>query len=441
MSLSPLPTQIEGALFLAQRQVALLADAPRVGKTGAALLAADMILARTILIVTTASGRGVWKAALPIWTQLDRSVAVVTPKNAEADADVLIVGWPSVADAKVRAALMRRRFDLAILDEDHYAKSLEAKRTQAVYGDREQAVIRRARVVWPLSGTPYPHSPADGYPRLAALAPERLAADPDRGWPDVSDQGDFLHRYCQIRRKKLSGFNWIDVVVGGKNENELAARMAGFYLRRTQEDVGIRPPVYEDLPLVIDEKTRRQVNGNVDAVRVIEAAEKGQTRELEMHLGPLRRLTGEIKARMAADAVAEEFDCGLDRIALMYWHRDVGDILAEKLAKFGVVRLDGSTAPAARDAAVAAFQSGEARVFLGQIVAAGEAIDLSASAVLWFVETSFTPKDQAQAALRITNHGQKRQAVVKVVTLAGTIDEAIQSRLRMLWTTIRKVMA
>lgn len=441
MSLAPLPTQIEGALFLAQRGTALLADAPRVGKTGAALLAADMILAQRILIVTTASGRGVWLAALKVWTKIERSVAIVAPKNADVEADVLIVGWPSVADPKVRAALMRRHFDLAILDEDHYAKTLDAKRTQAVYGPRDESVIRNAAVVWPLSGTPFPHSPNDGYPRLAALAPERLEADPERGWPDVTDADDFKHRYCQIRRKKLSSFNWIDVVVGGKNEDELAARMAGFYLRRTQEDVGIRPPVYEDLPLVIDEKTRKQVDGDLDASRIIEAAEKGQTRELEMHLGPLRRLTGEIKARMAADAVVEEFECGLDRIVLMYWHRGVGDILAEKLAKFGVVRLDGATAPAERDRAVAAFQAGEARVFLGQIVAAGEAIDLSASAVLWFIETSFTPKDQAQAALRITNHTQRRQAVVKVVTLAGTIDEAMQSRLRMLWTTIRKVMA
>lgn len=441
MSILPLPTQIEGALFLAQRKTALLADSPRVGKTGAALIAADMILARSILIVTTASGRGVWRAALAVWTRLERSIAIVTPKSADASADVLIVGWPSVADPKARAALMHRQFDLAILDEDHYAKSLGAKRTQAVYGPRAQSVIRNAAVVWPLSGTPLPHSPNDGYPRLAALAPERLEADPARSWPDVTDAEDFKHRYCQIRRKKLSGFNWIDVVVGGKNEEELAARMAGFYLRRTQEDVGIRPPVYETLPLVIDEKTRRQVDGDLDAVRVIEAAEKGQTRELEMHLGPLRRLTGEIKARMAADAVADEFECGLDRIVLMFWHRSVGDILAEKLAKFGVVRLDGSSAPAERDKAVAAFQAGEVRVFLGQIVAAGEAIDLSASAVLWFVETSFTPKDQAQAALRITNHTQSRQAVVKVVTLAGTIDEAIQSRLKMLWGTIRKVMA
>ena len=446
----PLPTQIDGARFLAARRYALLADAPRVGKTGAAIIAADLVLAETILIITTASGRGVWLKGLAEWSVFDCRAAIMTPKNAgTTTADVVIVGWPSIADPKVRAALLARRWSLLISDEDHYAKSFEAKRTQSLYGVPDgdlllnaQALYATADAVWPLTGTPLPHSPADMFPRMRALCPDRLEADEAKGWPDVTRYDDFLHRYCVVRMKKLSNFNRIPVIVEGRNEDELAARLKGFFLRRTQEDVGIRPPVYDILPLIVSDRMKRQVEGDLDRTAVLAAAETGATKELEMHLGPLRRLTGEIKARAVVDAVKDEFDCGLDKIVLMYWHKDVGTILEDGLAKFGVVKVDGATTPANRDAAVAFFQKPNgARVFLGQIVAAGEAIDLSAAAVLWFVETSFVPAHMSQASLRITNIGQKRQAVVKVVALAGSIDEALQSRLLTLWTAIRKVLA
>ena len=54
--MKPRQTQIDGALFLAKTGRALLADEPRVGKTGAAILAADYELAEKLLIVTTTSG-------------------------------------------------------------------------------------------------------------------------------------------------------------------------------------------------------------------------------------------------------------------------------------------------------------------------------------------------------------------------------------------------
>lgn len=80
-------------------------------------------------------------------------------------------------------------------------------------------------------------------------------------------------------------------------------------------------------------------------------------------------------------------------------------------------------------------------MFLAQIEAAGEAIDPSALAVLWFVETMFSPKSMKQMSLRVTNHAQTRQAVVKVCVLEGPIDEAQQASLMRLWTAIRELIS
>lgn len=454
-TISPKPTQVSGALFLAGSNAALLADEPRVGKTGAAIMACDYVAARSILVITTASGRSVWHRAFEDWSTFDRSVEIaINARTGSCRCDVVIIGWPTLNKPTVMALLIRRHWDVVIPDEDHYAKNFDAKRTQALYGklqdggghlDNISALYARADRVWPLTGTPLPHSPADGYPRLRALAPSRLEANSEKGWPDVTRYQDFLHRYCVVRMKKLPrGFQKIPVVVGGKNLPELKERMRGFMLLRTQQDVGIQPPIYDTLPLLSDSSALNDLlasEKDVDRKSVLEAAKNGETKSLDMHLGPLRRLTGELKAEAVIGAVKEEMECGIPKIVLAYWHRSVGEILLHGLSALGVVGIDGSTPSTKRTEHVDRFSTdSKCRVFLAQIEAAGEAIDLSAAAELWFVETVFSPRMMKQMSLRITNHNQRRQAVVKVCTLAGSIDEALQASLMRLWTAIREVL-
>ena len=439
--MKPHEHQISGARFLADRKFAILADQPRVGKTGAAIIGADLVMAANILIVTTASGRAVWRKGIADWSVFPHQVQILTPKDAlRPETTVAIVGWPSVADHKLRMMLLKRRWDVVILDEAHYAKNFAAKRTQAVYGlcEGEQlttvhAVGAAGERVWCLTGTPMPNSPFDLFPTLRFGAPERLEG--------LMSPEAFLERYCQTRPKRISRFRSITVISGGKNLDELRARIDGLFLRRTQADVGITAPIFEVTPLLVPESARRAVDADENAKAVLAAIDDGTTRDLEMHLGPLRRLTGGIKAKAAAELVTEEFDCGLDKIVLAYWHRDVAESLADALKDFGVTGIDGSTPAAAREANVAAFSRPDGpRVFLAQIQAAGEAIDLSAAAEMLFVEMSFVPKDGAQMAMRVTNHSQTRQPRVRVASIAGSIDEAIQSSLLRKVTTIREVL-
>lgn len=449
--LIPFPHQTVGAEFLAERKTALLADMPRVGKTGTTILALDLNLEARVLIVTTASGRPVWKKAFADWSSYGRRVQVVaTDKDViHSNYNVVIVGWGAMGNAKIRAALIARKWDRLVLDESHFAKSIDTKRTQAVFGeftlggsliDDSRSLFRAADgKVWCLTGTPLPNSPADLYPMLRSMRPDCLLAKD--GHPDVTKYDNFLHRYCIVRMKKIGNFRKIPVVMGGRNLEELKARIGDFMLRRTQQDVGIRAPFYDILPLSVSSAMRKAANGDLQMKQIVEAAEANDTRALEMHLGPLRRLTGEIKADAVAEAVSEELDNGTDKIVLAYWHTAVGDKLADSLAKYGTVGINGSTSATVRAGAVEEFNKPDGpRVFLAQIQAAGEAIDLSVSATLWFVETSFSPKDMKQMSLRITNHTQTRQALVRVCALEGSIDEALQAILLRKMTAIREVL-
>ena len=449
----PFPHQIEGSKWLAERAFGILADDPRCGKTGCAIMAADTRGARTILVVTTASGRGVWKRGFADWSVMDRPLQVITSDVKLSDAtQVAVVGWPSLGRAPLRAQLLAREWDVLILDEAHYAKGFSAKRTEAVFGTLledglalgRQGLARKAKAVWALTGTPMPNSPFDLYPVLRACAPGKLLADEKRGWPDVTRESAFKKRYCKVKPKKIGvGYmaRWIDVIIGGQNLEELRQRTDGLILRRTQQDVGIRAPIYETMPLLVTRTQRAKVEAAAgDARTIMRAIEAQDTKALEMHLGPLRRITGAIKAELVAQAVSEEFESGLDRIVLAYWHQEVAQILAEKLAEFGVTGIDGSTPAAARDGNVQAFQKGKARVFLAQIAAAGEAIDLSAACELLVVEPSFQPAQMRQIALRVTNHSQARQVRVRVATLEGSIDDAIQTSLLRKWSVINEVL-
>lgn len=454
--MTPLPTQLSGALFLAKRKHALLADQPRVGKTGAAIIAADYIMAEKILVTTTSSGRSVWRRGLPEWSAYGRKSQIVSADHPKLNANTpcAIVSWSAITNNKVRAELLKRDWDLVIGDEDHYAKNFEAKRTQAFYGDliddgatlnQRNAICSRAPVVWPLTGTPLPNSLFDMYPRLRALAPERLQGNSSKQWPDVTRESVYKARYCKVRPMKIGHgcyARYVDVVVEGRNEAELRARLDGFMMLRTQAEVGIRSPIYETFPLLVTDRQRATIEPPDGVLaEILAAAEDGNTKKLDMHLGPLRRLTGEIKAKLIVDAVKEEFECGLDKVVLMRWHTETGRIIREGLAKYGVVTLDGSTSARDRLAAEDSFRNNpNVRVFDAQIQAAGEAIDMSAAALLIFVEASFVPKDMKQASLRITNHTQTRQAVVRVAVLEGSIDEAAQTILLRKWSSIREVL-
>ncbi|WP_082143833.1 SNF2-related protein [Nitratireductor soli] len=448
----PKPTQLSGAKFLASRDYALLADLPRVGKTGSSIMAADYLMAETILIVTTASGRGVWKTGMQNWSAFDRGVQVMLGgKKLDPKTPCAIIGWAGLSQPKLRVELLKRKWDLIIPDEAHNAKSFTAKRTQALYGtliddgltlNKTSAMTNTTGRMWCLTGTPLPNSPADAYPMLRALFRERLTTA--FGPTDVTRQSDFIARYCKMRPMKIGhGYfaRYIDVFVEGRNLEELNARVAGIFLQRTQADVGIMEPDYETMPLIAPKTLPAEIVDQKKAGAILEAAKSGDRAALEMHMGPLRRLTGEIKAGLVVDAVKEELDGALDKIVLAYWHKDVGALLLDGLSKYGVVGIDGATSADKRTENEERFRRDpKTRVFLAQIQAAGEAIDLSASANLIFVESSFTPAQMKQMALRICNHAQTKKPLVRVATLDGSIDDALQNILLRKWSAIREVL-
>lgn len=406
----------------------LLWDEQRVGKTAPSIVASGMLGFEKILIITPVAGVGVWRHQWPLWDIVWGRKPVIMPWSRMIRSDAATV--KALADT----------YDLVILDEGHYAKNFAAKRTQRVYGklrgrvlDQTTAVIARAKHVWHLTGTPMPHDPGDAYSVLLALFPHVLQAS--RDFPDVTTFEKFQARYCVTALRLING-RQVRVVLRGQNTDELRRRLKGLYLRRRQSDVGIRPAFWDLLPVELSGHQRTQMEAAIQQDAIDRILKRGplslaSLSEMEAMLAPVRRITGIYKAKaVIEDAVDFLVNTAGEKLVIAYWHKEVGEALLNGLAKFNPTLVDGSITGDSRTARVGLFQrSPHVRVFLAQIAACGEAIDLSAASEMWFAESTFTPAQMAQMGARITNINQKRQCLVRVAALSDSIDEMVQSRL------------
>jgi SNF2 family DNA or RNA helicase len=89
-----------------------------------------------------------------------------------------------------------------------------------------------------------------------------------------------------------------------------------------------------------------------------------------------------------------------------------------------------------RDAAVADFQSGKAKVFVGTIGAAGTSITLTAARTLIFTDRHWNPSKNAQAEDRVWRIGQKYPVNIWDILARDTIDE---ERLKKIWLKAQSV--
>ena len=95
-------------------------------------------------------------------------------------------------------------------------------------------------------------------------------------------------------------------------------------------------------------------------------------------------------------------------------------------AGIGAAALVGSDNGSSRQRAVDAFQTDPAiRVFIGTTSAAGVGITLTAANYVLFASQPWTPALMRQAEDRAYRNGQKRDVIVIVPVIPGTIDEQI----------------
>lgn len=445
--------QREGAAWLAARRRALLCDEMGLGKTPQAVLAADIVGAVDILVLCPAAVTVNWIREFARWGVVERPARLVA---GPADADgpgIRVASYDRARDPGTLNALRSRRWDLLICDEADLLKSDNAQRTMSVLGPfltEEHGLIACADRAWGLTGTPMPNRADDLWTLLRCFAPEALREN-----GILMSRDSFIHDFCLTQLVRLRrGAPMTRRVVGLKEDRipELRRRVQANILRRRMDAVlpDLPPMTEEPWPLEPGAHAAEMAAACAQdpelaalAPRLAAATllwdESTLAHEVGLmlqtvsddSLSRLRRITGTIKARVVAAELAREMDGTEEKIVVMAWHTEALDTLHAALAPYGVARLDGATAPRGRQEAIDAFQNDAGtRVFLGQILAAGAGITLTAAAEIVLAELSWSPRDNAQAIRRIRRIGQTRPTRARYPALIGTIDDAVVRTLR-----------
>lgn len=412
-SLPLFPFQHAGVEFLAARKRAMLLDQQGLGKTVQAIRAADMIDARSVAVVCPSVARGVWRNAFCDWSQRRHNVTITSYDFWSRGGRLS----PITPDA----------YDLLILDEVHYLKSYGSKRTEAMYGKYchmdELALARQAGRIWCLSGTPTPNGAHEMYPHLRALAPELILNAQGRPMSPF----EFTDRYCRWTTDARGNVK----VVGLRPEHlaQLKTILQTIGLRRTKKQVlpDLPPLRIEVVPLTSD-KASVVATHAPDLATALDALENDDAVD-PIPMSTARRCTGEAKVDACFEWIRNKLDDGCEKIVVFAHHTSVLTRLKKAFddARIKSVVVSGSTPAVDRTANALRFQTlPECRVFLGQIVAAGTAVTLTAASDVAFVEASWVPAENAQAAERCHRIGTRNAVTASFLTLEGSIDEAIQ---------------
>ena len=391
------PHQEEARDFLLAKRRAILADQPRVGKTLPAAAAALQHL--PAIIVCPAIAKTVWEAA---FNKLDPSVPVKVINGKKQAAEIICSGVTIVNYDILSSVTAFSGIKTVVFDECHRLKNNKAIRTKAA-----MLMMKRIDRVYALSGTPIPNRPIELWPILHGLGIYR------GGW------FDFAARYA-----KMWSAPWGMDVSGASNIPELKALMRPHVLRRKKEDIFMdyKQPqvslVTFDLPI-----DKREQQFDADAL----VANPNALMAFE-GLAEVMKEAGMRKVKAASEFISDLLQSG-EPVVVFAHHKDVVHGLVEELKDHKPVVVVGDTPSAKRTENIAAFQSGQTKVIVGNIAAMSEGVDLSAADTIVFVECTWSTSALEQASSRVENINKSGiKPVIYLLTIRASLDHNVLAK-------------
>ena len=431
---------VEGALARHDSRL-LLGDEMGLGKTvtSLAIMAHYTHLWKPLLIICPPSLRYQWPA------EIEKFLPSIPSSSVRVIQSFADVSWTSDPTIKVLVltysllrskpsalgtALAARSFPCVICDESHHLKTHDSQKTQ-----HTMLLLKRAKHMVLLSGTPATSRPVELYGQLTALAVSPAT---------FGTYSQFTNKFCDAKRGR---FGWD--VSGCTNSRELNELLNTVMIRRLKKvrqppaalRVRLLPPpltfaslvqdVLHDLPA----KTRKIVEipidkksdagkAAVDAIASWQLLSKSDEASFEARNSMMRayQLGGIAKVNHCCDYIEEWLDsAGEEKVLLFAHHKEVMSILEERFRTYlarnspsGVrknkkryIYIDGGVNPKERQAQVKAFQEDpHVRVAILSITAAGVGLTLTAASNAIFVELVWSPGADFQAEDRIHRIGQ-----------------------------------
>ncbi|NXS56652.1 SMAL1 protein, partial [Brachypteracias leptosomus] len=419
---SLMPFQREGVNFAILRNGRLLlADDMGLGKTIQAIcIAAYYRKEWPLLVVTPSSVRFTWAEAFHRWLPSlspGSTNVIVTGKDNLTASLINIISFDLLSKMDKQ---LKSTFQVVIIDESHFLKNMKTARCRAA-----MPLLKAARRVILLSGTPAMSRPAELYTQIAAVQPAFF--------PQFHSFGQ---RYCDARKMP-----WGWDYSGSSNLTELKILLEeSIMIRRLKSDVLSQLPAKQRKMVVV---APEGISAKTKAVLAAEAKKmaKGyisKQQEKEALLLFYSR-TAEAKIHSVVEYILELLESGNNKFLVFAHHKIMLDTIVAELEKKGVeyIRIDGSTPSAERQALCQKFQFSEKQVVaVLSLTAANMGLTLSAADLVVFAELFWNPGVLIQAEDRAHRIGQTSSVNIHYLVAKGTADDylwpMIQEKIKVL---------
>ena len=404
------PFQWAGVEYLLHKRRAFLADEQGLGKTVQALAALEVDHAFPAVVVCPASLKLTWAREAARWLPHRETVVLSGRGVAQPTGEITVLNYELVAAHK--DALSRLRPRALILDESHYCKNPQAKRTQATR--RLAQAVPADGLKLALSGTPVLNHPEELIPQLRIIG--RLEDFGSGAKFARQFQGDraeerlhwHLRRRCFVRRLKRDVLPQLpakrQTVVPMELSNEREYRLA-------EQDV---IAWLREQPLDLSELDAK-IAATLRTERLVQ-------------LGILKRLAAKGKLAGALAWIHDFLQSG-EPLVVFAHHQEVQEAVLERFPD--AAHLLGRDAVVAREATVQAFQQPDGpQLIVCATRVAAQGITLTRASNVCFLELEWTPAMHDQAEDRCHRIGQHDAVTAWYLLAADTIDETISELLQ-----------
>lgn len=433
----PRPFQRAGVAYAASRKNVLFGDAPGLGKTVQAILLANLKGYTRVLVVCPATVRLHWQKFVREWSTIPRVLAYPILKSSDGvhpRANYVITSYEVARDG-LWPVLMSYEWDLIIIDEAHYLKTIDSQRTRALFGGGQKqyaggGIASRCGQIVCLTGTPLPNRPREGYTLARAL-----------DWSAIDWQSfpSFKSRYnpggteLNITAKgKVSRFVW----EGVGRLPELNARLrCHFMVRRLKEDV------LKDLPPKEYELTYVETTGAI--LRALRAERLLEIDRDELannsfsfdggEVATVRRMMGEAMVPGAIEHCRMVLDGMDDKLVVFAYHTSVIDALVQGLKDYGPLVIDGRTPAKKRTgdhSIVETFKFDASRRAMIMQINTAPGVDgmQDVAEQCVFAEPDWVPGNNEQCIDRLHRMGQTGSVLAQFLVAKDSVAEYILSK-------------
>ncbi|XP_060119233.1 SWI/SNF-related matrix-associated actin-dependent regulator of chromatin subfamily A-like protein 1 [Heteronotia binoei] len=419
---SLMPFQREGVNFAISREGRLLlADDMGLGKTIQAIcIAAYYRKEWPLLVIAPSSVRFTWAEAFCRWLPSlspDSISVIATSKDCLLARLINVVSFDLLSKMEKR---LRATVRVVIVDESHFLKNVKTARCQAAL-----PLLKAAKRVILLSGTPAMSRPAELYTQVAAVRPSFF--------PQFQA---FALRYCDAKKRP-----WGWDYSGSSNLGELKLLLEeSIMIRRLKSEVLSQLPAKQRrVVLVAPEGMNSRTKAELAAaVKQMTRGYKTKQEEKEALILFYNR-TAEAKIRSIIEYILDLLESGREKFLVFAHHKLILDAISEELHKkhVGYIRIDGSTSSADRQSLCQDFQFSEKyAVAILSLTAANMGLTFSSADLVVFAELFWNPGILIQAEDRAHRIGQTSSVSIHYLVAKGTADDylwpMIQEKIKVL---------